>query len=64
MEFEERNAAIGIEDSGAGICSLRLSGIRSFGMNDGNIDESGTGGLCQFRAESFDQIMSAIKAQG
>jgi beta-phosphoglucomutase-like phosphatase (HAD superfamily) len=62
MKFEERNAAIGIEDSGAGICSLRLSGIRSVGLNDGNIDESGTAGLCQFRVDGFDQIMAEIKA--
>lgn len=64
MGFAERNAAVGIEDSGAGICSLRLAGIRSFGLNDGNIDESGTGGLCQFRVDGFDAIMEKIRALG
>jgi len=64
MDFEQRNATIGIEDSGAGICSIRLAGIRSFGLKEGNIDKSGTGGLCQFRIESFDVIMSEIKALG
>ena len=64
MKFEERNAVIGIEDSGAGICSLRLAGIAPVGLNDGNIDDSGTGGLCQFRIDSFDQILAEIKALG
>ena len=62
MKFEERNSVIGIEDSGAGICALRLAGIRPVGLNDGNIDESGTGGLCQSRIDSFDQIMAEMKA--
>ncbi|MFC7336829.1 HAD family hydrolase [Haloferula chungangensis] len=62
MKFEERNATLGIEDSGAGICSLRLAGIRSVGLNDGNIDDSGTGGLCQFRIDSFEEILAEIKA--
>ncbi|MGB6221405.1 HAD family hydrolase [Haloferula sp.] len=64
LGFEERSSVIGIEDSGAGICALRLAGIRPVGLNDGNIGESGTGGLCHLRVDGFDQIMAEIKALG
>jgi beta-phosphoglucomutase-like phosphatase (HAD superfamily) len=46
MPFAERGRAIGIEDSGAGICALRLAGFAPIGVAGGNIDESGVRALC------------------
>ena len=41
MGFEKRNKIIGIEDSSAGIVSIRLSGFTAIGVGGGNIESSG-----------------------
>ncbi len=46
IPFEERGSVIGIEDSAAGIYSLRLAGFKPFGISGGNIRESGAEKLC------------------
>jgi beta-phosphoglucomutase-like phosphatase (HAD superfamily) len=46
MPFVDRGRAIGLEDSGAGICALRLAGFAPVGLAGGNIDESGARCLC------------------
>jgi beta-phosphoglucomutase-like phosphatase (HAD superfamily) len=43
---ERRHHVIGLEDSGAGVCSIRLAGFAAIGMTGGNIIESGTKALC------------------
>ena len=60
MDFEERHSVIGIEDSGAGICSIRLAGIAAIGIAGGNILESGTQFLCNHYCQSFDEILNII----
>ena len=45
--FAERHHVVGIEDSGAGVCAVRLAGFTTIGMAGGNIDASGTRPLCQ-----------------
>jgi beta-phosphoglucomutase-like phosphatase (HAD superfamily) len=60
IDFEERNHVIGLEDSGAGVCSVRLAGFPVLGMSDGNIIESGTKGLCEDYCENFEQILKLI----
>lgn len=59
--FEKRNKIIGIEDSGAGVCSIRLAGFTTIGIEDGNIIQSGTKELCQHYCRSFEEILSIIK---
>ena len=61
MKFSDRNRVIGIEDSGAGVCSVRLAGYTTVGIGGGNILESGTRGVCQHFEEDFDGIMKVIK---
>ena len=59
---ETDNARIvGIEDSGAGVCSIRLAGFPTIGFAGGNIIESGTLGLCDEYCSSFEQIIRIIK---
>jgi len=41
MPAEKRNRVIGIEDSSAGVLSIRLSGFSALGISGGNIEQSG-----------------------
>jgi beta-phosphoglucomutase len=61
IPFEDRNSVVGIEDSGAGVCSIRLAGYPTIGIGGGNIIESGTKGLCDFYCETFSEILKTIK---
>ena len=61
IPFEERNSVVGIEDSGAGVCSIRLAGFPTIGLAGGNIIESGTKALCTYYCETFDDVLDTIK---
>ena len=60
VPFEERNSVIGIDDSGAGVCSIRLAGFPTVGFDGGNIVESGAKALCHFYCKDFAEIQSII----
>jgi len=60
IPFEDRNSVIGIEDSGAGVCSIRLAGYPTIGIGGGNIIKSGTKELCNYYCESFEEILKII----
>lgn len=60
LPFEERCHVVGIEDSGAGICAIRLAGYPAIGYGGGNIAESGVRGLCQYYCKTFEEIMDII----
>ena len=60
IPFEDRARVIGIEDSGAGVCSILLAGFAPIGIADGNIAESGTRELCRDFCETFDEILALI----
>lgn len=57
---KDRHRVIGIEDSGAGIVSVRLAGFAAIGIKDGNIIESGSLGLCNHYCNSFKEIIKII----
>jgi beta-phosphoglucomutase-like phosphatase (HAD superfamily) len=61
IPFEERNTAVGIDDSGAGVCSIRLAGFPTIGFDGGNIVESGTKSLCNFYGCSFGEILEFLQ---
>ncbi|HCE46332.1 MAG TPA: haloacid dehalogenase [Lentisphaeria bacterium] len=61
IEFSDRNSVVGIEDSGAGVCSIRLAGYPTIGIADGNIIQSGTRELCCHYCENFEEILKALK---
>lgn len=61
IDFADRHSVIGIEDSGAGICSLRLAGFAAIGISGGNIDESGTRSLCNAYFDTFQEILAFLK---
>lgn len=56
MDYSERSHVVGIEDSGAGVCSVRLAGFACLGIADGNIVSSGTKALCYDYFQNFKQI--------
>ena len=60
LPFTERHHVVGIEDSGAGVCSVRLAGYTTVGISGGNIIESGTKALCCYYEETFDGILRII----
>ena len=60
LEFSERHHVVGIEDSSAGIASIRLAGFAAIGIKDGNIVEGGTLGLCNHFCDSFDEILKIL----
>ncbi len=60
MPFTARNQVLGLEDSGAGVCSIRLAGFPTVGFAGGNIRESGTRALCDFYCETFDEVLGIV----
>lgn len=60
MAFEDRHHVIGIEDSGAGVCAIKLAGFTAVGFGGGNIGESGTRGLCDHYCDTFEEILNII----
>lgn len=61
IPFEKRGGVIGIEDSGAGVCAVRLAGYHTIGIGGGNILQSGTRAFCNQYCETFDEILQAIE---
>ena len=61
IDFADRNSIVGIEDSGAGVCSIRLAGFSTIGISGGNIIDSGTKELCCNYCEKFEEILKIIK---
>jgi beta-phosphoglucomutase-like phosphatase (HAD superfamily) len=60
IPFESRNQVIGIEDSGAGVCAIRLAGFPTIGFAGGNINDSGTRALCDYYCETFEEVLAII----
>ncbi|MBR2957851.1 MAG: HAD family phosphatase, partial [Clostridia bacterium] len=59
--FADRSRVVGIEDSGAGACSVRLAGYTTIGIAGGNIESSGTKAVCSHFCNNFEEIMKIIK---
>jgi beta-phosphoglucomutase len=60
IPFEERGRVVGLEDSGAGICAIRLAGFSAIGMAGGNIVTGGATALCHALCTSFDEVLEII----
>jgi beta-phosphoglucomutase-like phosphatase (HAD superfamily) len=61
IDFAHRNSVIGLEDSGAGIYSIRLAGFPAIGIAGGNIIESGIRNLCNYYCQNFEEVLEIIK---
>jgi beta-phosphoglucomutase len=60
IPFELRNSVVGVEDSAAGIASVRLAGFPTVGLAGGNIIESGAAPLCDYFAASLSDVLTWI----
>lgn len=60
ISFDQRHQVVGIEDSGAGVSSIRLAGFNPIGFAGGNIEDSGTKGLCSHYCKDFNEVLSVI----
>lgn len=58
---EESSHIAGIEDSAAGVCSIRLAGFSVIGFGGGNIKKSGTIALCNNFCDTFEEVLKIIK---
>lgn len=57
---KDRLHTIGIEDSGAGVVSIRLAGFACVGLTGGNIPASGTQALCHEYCDGLMQILDRV----
>lgn len=57
----DRCHVVGIEDSGAGVCSIRLAGFPVIGFDGGNIEKSGTRALCNWFCGDFTEVLAVIR---
>ncbi len=60
MPFERRHKVIGVEDSSAGVVSIKLAGFSCVGLSGGNIDGAGISELCDYRADGLMEILDII----
>ena len=60
INFADRAHVLGMEDSGAGVVSVRLAGFAAIGMAEGNIIESGTKGLYSAYCDNFQQVLGIV----
>lgn len=61
IPFEQRHGVIGIDDSGAGVCAVRLAGFTTVGMAGGNIEAAGARALCNHFCQDFDEVARLIE---
>ena len=60
MPFERRHKVLGIEDSAAGVVSVKLAGFSCAGVAGGNIDAAGVGDLCDYRVDGLMDLLNII----
>lgn len=60
IPFESRHKVIGIEDSSAGVVSIKLAGFSCVGISGGNIDQAGVGELCDYKIDDLMQTLDII----
>jgi len=60
IPFGDRHRVVGIEDSAAGVCSIRLAGFTTIGLAGGNIGQSGTRCLCDHFCDSLGAILDLL----
>lgn len=61
LKITDPSKVIGIEDSAAGVLSLRFSSFAVIGINGGNIHQSGLDCLCYKKANTLSEILDYIK---
>lgn len=60
ISFEHRHKVVGIEDSSAGVVSIKLAGFSCVGISGGNIDKAGVGDMCDYRIDNLMEILDIL----
>ncbi len=60
LNATDPSKVVGIEDSSAGVLSLKLAGYNVIGLTTGNIDQSGVAPLCSSRATDLTDALPYI----
>lgn len=60
IEFANRYSVVGLEDSGAGVVSIRLAGFAAIGVTGGNIKGSGTMPLLSHFCGNFEEVSQVL----
>ncbi len=60
IPFENRHKVIGIEDSSAGVVSIKLAGFSCVGISGGNIERAGVGDLCDYKIDNLMDTLEII----
>jgi beta-phosphoglucomutase-like phosphatase (HAD superfamily) len=61
LKIKNPENVIGIEDSAAGVMALRFAGFPVFGLNAGNITQSGLDCLCYKKVDTLQEILDEIE---
>ena len=60
MPFERRHKVIGVEDSSAGVVSIKLAGFSCIGVSGGNIAQAGVVEMCDYHVDGLMEILDII----
>jgi beta-phosphoglucomutase-like phosphatase (HAD superfamily) len=60
IPFERRARVVGLEDSGAGVCAVRLAGVTPIGVTGGNLEASGARPLCHTVVDSLAEVIGLV----
>lgn len=60
IPFERRHKVIGIEDSFAGVVSIKLAGFAYVGITGGNIEQAGVSDMCDFKVNGLMEMLDII----
>lgn len=60
IPFERRHKVIGIEDSSAGVVSIKLAGFCCAGISGGNIKQAGVEKFCDYRIDNLMEMLDII----
>jgi beta-phosphoglucomutase-like phosphatase (HAD superfamily) len=60
IPFERRGGVVGLEDSAAGVCALRIAGFRSVGVAGGNLAAAGMAPLCEAVVADLEEAATVL----
>ncbi len=60
IPFERRHKVLGVEDSAAGVISIKLAGFSCAGICGGNIEQAGVDELCDYRINNLMELLEII----
>lgn len=60
LSVKDDSRVLGIEDSSAGVLSLRFAGFPVVGLNTGNISKSGLDGFCYKKVDNLIEILGIL----